>query len=367
MTRRHRSAPLRVGVAAAGVLALVACSPSAGPTPTISHPGPGPSTGPGQSSGPGGVRAFGGQRIFSPDSFWYADVRDAPANPDSARMVDALTGQLRDRYGGVAAFNVRQYTANIVSVGAGQPRHDVVFDNCQHKGYVPQGLTGKKGEFRGVPIPDSAIPAAGRDSSLSVYDRDSSTLWELWRVKKQPDGWHACWGGRIDDTRTNPGYFHNGFGSTASGLAQLAGAVQLSDIRAGTIDHAMALAIPNVAPWKDVSWPAQRSDGSSTSDSPIPMGTRFRLDPSIDVNSLGLGRLATMVAHAAQQYGFIVTDKAGAVSVIGESGATEQAISGTDPWNAILDGAHTYQVLKGFPWDKLQALPRDYGQPSSQS
>lgn len=362
MTRHPRRGPRSAGIVATAVLALAACSPSSGPTPA-----PTPTSGPGQSTGPGGVRAFGGQRIFSPDSFWYADISSAPANQDSAQMVDALTGQLRGRYGGIAAFNVRQYTANIVSVGADQPRHDVVFDNCQHKSYVPSGLTGDHGQFSAVPIPDAAVPAAGRDSSLSVYERDSSTLWELWRVKKKSDGWHACWGGRIDDTRSNPGYFHNGFGSTASGLAQLAGAVQLSDVRAGTIDHAMALAIPEVAPWKDVSWPAQRSDGSSTSNSPIPMGTRFRLDPSVDVDNLGLGKLAAMVAHAAQRYGFIVTDKAGAVSVIGESGATEQAVTGTDPWKAILDGAHTYEVLKGFPWDKLTALPQDYGRPSNNS
>ncbi|MDQ1540502.1 MAG: hypothetical protein QOH29_1228, partial [Actinomycetota bacterium] len=131
----------------------------------------------------------------------------------------------------------------------------------------------------------------------------------------------------------------------------------------GSIDHALALAIVDAAPWRIVSWPAQRSDGSSGSSSPIAEGTRFRLDPSVDVDRLNLTPVAKMIAKAAQQYGFIVTDKAGAVSVIGESGAGVQAATGVNPWTAIIGKTPSYLVMRNFPWDKLEALPRNYGKP----
>ena len=45
-------------------------------------------------------------------------------------------------------------------------------------------------------------------------------------------------------------------------------------------------------------------------------GTRFRLDPSVNVDKLQLHPVAKMVARAAQTYGFIVTDQSGAVAVV---------------------------------------------------
>ena len=44
--------------------------------------------------------------------------------------------------------------------------------------------------------------------------------------------------------------------------------------------------------------PANRNDGSSTSDDAIPEGTRFRLDPTIDVTSLGLPPVGVTIAGA---------------------------------------------------------------------
>jgi hypothetical protein len=70
-----------------------------------------------------------------------------------------------------------------------------------------------------------------------------------------------------------------------------------------------------------------------------------------------------MIARAAQQYGFIVVDKAGAVAVIAESGAPEQAATGQDPWAPLMGGTPDYQVMTDFPWESLQALPMDYGRP----
>jgi hypothetical protein len=300
---------------------------------------------------------------FGAGSVWRASVSSAPLAADSATLVRALAAQVSDHWGGVAAFNAWQYNTSFYTVTAATPGVDVVWDNCQGKPYTPAGLLGSGGQFSSVPIPVDAVPATGRDAELTVYSPSRDQLWELWKATHHADGWHACWGGRIDHVSTSPGFFSGGFGASASGLAVAGGVVSFADVRHGSIDHALALAIVDAAPWRIVSWPAQRSDGSSGSSSPIAEGTRFRLDPSVDVDRLNLTPVAKMVAKAAQQYGFIVTDKAGAVSVIGESGAGVQAATGVNPWTAIIGKTPSYLVMRNFPWDKLEALPRNYGKP----
>ena len=301
-------------------------------------------------------------QIFGPTSAWRADVTKAPVNRDSAAMVTDLGRQVHDHYGGVAAFNVWKYGTGMATVSKSQRRVTVHFDDCQHKGYTPSELYKGSKQFVGVPIPDSAVPAAGSDASLTVWSPDTDQLWDFWKAARKSDGWHACWGGRIDHLSKNPGYFPDGFGASASGLAA-GGTIRIDEVRNGLIPHAVSLAIRDYAGWKSVSWPAQRSDGSSSSHSRIMVGTRFRLPKSVDVNRLGLTPIGKLVARAAQDYGFIVTDRSGAVAVTTESGAPIAARTGRDPWLDLMGGTPSYAVMKNFPWDKLQALPKDYGKP----
>ncbi len=290
------------------------------------------------------------------------DVSSASVAPGSAAMVAHLAGTVADRYGGIAAFNAYRYNNSYFVAAAGTPTVDVAFNDCQNKGHTPDGLVGPGGQFSDVPIPAHAIPSPGTDKAMSIYSPEQDRLWEFWVTERTGDGgWSACWGGRIDSVSTSPGFFEGGFGATATGLASSGGMVRLADIRSGSIEHAVSLAIPNPAVWTNLSWPAQRSDGWDSHPDAVPEGTRLRLDPSVDVDALGLHPVAVMVARAAQQYGFLVIDKSGSVSVIAESGAAEQAATGKDPWEPILAGTPDHEILKGFPWHRLQAMPQDFG------
>ena len=304
--------------------------------------------------------------IFGPGSEWRRDVSDAPLHPDSAALVAGLVGQV-SRYYGTAAFNVHQYNTSLVVADRDTPRRDVAFDDCQDKGYVPEQLYSPRAgaHFADVPIPDDAVPAAGTDAQLTVLDPDSDQLWEFWQARRTDDGWAACWGGRIDDVTNSPGWFPDGMGASASGLATVGGMVRIAEARAGEVDHALSLALPEVADWSVVSWPAQRSDGWNPDAEPhrIPEGLRLRLDPTLDVDSLQLTPIAAMIARAAQRYGFIVTDRSGAVAVVAENGAPAEQVTGEDPWGALLGDAADYEVMAGFPWDRVQALPLDHGRP----
>lgn len=303
---------------------------------------------------------------FGPRSVWRSDVRSAPLAHDSKAVVGYLAQGIARNYGGIAAFNVHKYENSFYVTRAGTPTVDVAFDDCQHKGFQPAGLSGPGGQFTAVPIPAGAVPSAGTDSTLSIYSPASDQLWEFWRMHRSAQGgWAACWGGRMDAASQSPGYFLHGFGTSASGLSTTGGMVSLADVRSGRIDHALSLVVTNAATWKRVSWPAQRSDGWDTDPRAVPEGTRLRLDPGLDVDALHLAPIAAMIARAAQTYGFVVTDKGGAVAVTAEGGEAEQAETGTDPWTSLLGGLPDYAVLQNFPWQHLQALPQNYGRPAS--
>lgn len=287
----------------------------------------------------------------------------APVAADSAAQVTNLAQQVTDHYGGVAAFNVWDYNTTVAVSAPDQVRTRVIFDDCQHKGAVPYGLYGVNGQFEDVPIPANAAAASGTDSELTVYSPSSDQVWEFWVAKKRVDGWHACWGGRIDNASTSPGYFSSYFGATATGLPNAEGMVTVADARQGHIDHALSLQVIDAAAALDISYPAQRGDGQGTS--PIREGTRFRLDPAVNVDALPLNTYAKMIAKAAHTYGFIVSDKGGAVAVLGESGAAVTANGGVNPWNGLLGNTPNYSVLKNFPWSSLQAVTKDWGKPAA--
>lgn len=301
--------------------------------------------------------------VFGTRSVWRTRIGDAPRARDSARLVRNLHHQVTSRYGGVAAFNVAQYNASFYRVPADQERVTVLWDDCQGKTLLPTGLYGRAGQFLQVPLPSNAVPATGTDGNLVIYQPGTDTMWDLWKARRKPDGWHACWGGRMNRVSRAGGWFSDGYGSSASGLSVIGGSIGIREVRAGRIEHALALAIPSPAAAERVSWPAQRSDGFDTSADAVPEGTRFRLDPTLEVGRLKLHPIAAMIARAAQRYGFIVTDRSGAVAVVTESGAPTRQATGTDPWPKLMRGTPDYLIMKNFPWQHLQALPRDYGRP----
>ncbi|MEZ5081520.1 MAG: hypothetical protein R2878_12870 [Thermoleophilia bacterium] len=51
------------------------------------------------------------------------------------------------------------------------------------------------------------------------------------------------------------------------------------------------------------------------------MGSRFRLDPAVDVDALNLHPFVALLAHAAQEHGLVLRDTAGAVVLYAEDPA----------------------------------------------
>lgn len=295
---------------------------------------------------------------FAPTSFLYQPITEAPVDSKGPAMIDRLVSTVKNSWGGVAALNVDQYNTSFHRVSATTPRYDMQFNDCQNKGYLHPDFAAA---LKNVPIPDHAQPANGGDKNLTIYDPESDSLWEFWIAEKTSTGWQACWGGKLTNVSSNPGFFTDWNGASATGISFAGSTISIAEAQNLKIDHAMYLSIQDAKINTDFSWPAQRSDGHVRAKDALPEGRRLRLDPSLDVTTLGLTPFATAVAQAAQTYGFVVADKGGGVAVIVEDGRAHQAKTGQDPWASVFGNVPSYKQLENFPWDKLQVLPHDYG------
>ncbi len=301
---------------------------------------------------------------FGERSFFTQDISKAPLAADSAALASNLRDQVVSRWNGVAAFNAKQYNITFYAATPSTPRVTVGWSNCFKFDWTPRHLFNGQKYFMDVPVPRDAVSATGIDSSMSIYDPATDRSWEFWKMKKDPatGNWSACWGGRMDDVKQATGTFPRSFGVSAAGLSMAGGTISLEEARRRKIEHAMYLAVVNARHFSTYSWPANRSDGYSQNAATVMQGQRLRLDPRLDLKTYNLTPVGRAVAEAAQKYGFIVSDKGGAVAVIGESGLPSTQRTGKDPWNELL-GVPSYEVLRDFPWDKMQVLPKDYGRP----
>ncbi len=303
-------------------------------------------------------------RPFAPGSYVNKPLRSGTAiDPASSAYAAEFRRQVK-RYR--PWVNTGQFSTPVYTVSRRRKTVRVRLDTA----YSPLQRA-----WEAVPIPSGARAAAGSDQHLVVWQPSTDTMWEFWHLRREADGWHARWGGRMTRVSRNPGYYDikrpisrgdAGSGATGSSIPLLAGLIRGSEMERGSIRHALAVALPETRPSEWV-WPAQRTDGFYwTSGVPrIPEGARFRLDPRLDVDSLGLSRPATLIARAIQRYGMVVRDKSGAVSFYAEDPLTagprlNELFTGRPPAQSKL----VYlSEAGGFPWQHLQLL--SLGEPRS--
>lgn len=300
--------------------------------------------------------------IFSPKSFWYTPIpENAPLHENSANFVQEFLRQ-KNHYYGTVTINTSQYASPVYYAAANTQTVQVTQWDCQHKGVMNKSLAE---QFAQVPIPDYALPAAGTDAEMTVYQASTDTLWEFWKTKKVDGQWQACWGGRIQHASNNEGIFDRYYGTTATSLPFIGGQITAEELKRGEIKHVMGISLVDLDHYKVFSWPAHRSDGFNPNKiaNRIPEGTRFRLDPTINVDALNMNPIGKIIAKAAQKYGFVVWDRAGAISLRAQNPYTYTTLGQPNPYDALFAGSKAYAILSGFPWDKLQFLPMNYNKP----
>ncbi|MFZ1997120.1 MAG: hypothetical protein WAU75_23600 [Solirubrobacteraceae bacterium] len=337
------TANVPTGATTAGT-ATTGTPPPIAPTP----PSPPPATG--DSGATPGYTATQASTVpynaFSPTSFWNTPLASAASlDPSSQTYVNDLVSQVNS-FG--AWLNTTAYSVPAYVVPADQPAVTVHLNT-----YGPD----LQQQFDAVPIPPGAEPAAGTDGSLTVWQPSTDKIWDFWQLSQSASGaWSARWGGEMDNVSTNPGYFTHSaqtdsWGATATGLPLLGGLITIADLKRGYINHALAMAVPQ-ATQGVFSWPAQRTDGRFTGGTALPEGLRFRLNPTVDIASLGLPYFERMLAEAAQTYGIVIRDQSGSVSLYAQDPTT----TASNPWVSPFDGWSEGTYLSWFPWNDLQAL-----------
>ena len=299
--------------------------------------------------------------VFSSSSFWYQPIpADAPLHPNSAAFVAEFLRQ-KNAHHGTVSINTTSWASPVYVVGKDTPTVRVAQWMCNrnmkpHRALVPQ--------WEAVPVPSYAEPAGGSDSEMTIYQPATDTMWEFWKARKTDGQWEACWGGRMQNVSRSDGRWPERYGATATGLPFLGGQITAEELRRGEIRHVMGIALVDLEAATVISWPAQRSDGRNPRNEPnrIPEGQRFRLDPRVNVDSLRMSATGKVIARAAQKYGFVVWDKAGAITLRAQNPKSYTGVGEPNPYPELFQGP-AWAVLQGFPWEKLQFLPHDYGRP----
>jgi hypothetical protein len=297
-----------------------------------------------------------------PASFWRRPVpHGAAVDRSSGALVSHL---VRDVKADQAAhrgpwIDTHKCAPPIYRVPAGQPETRVTL-----KDGTASWAASLQSAFARVPLPSHPQPSQCSDASLTVWQPATDRYFEFWHLRQEGGGWHADWGGATRHASRSPGYFgagdwpgaQSGWGASATSTIVAGGLVKLDELRAGHIDHALAVSIPKTrsGQW---TWPAQRTDnatGDTAADS-IPSGSHFRLDPTLDLAKLHLPPMTRMLAEAAQRYGIYITERTNYMVGLGVESPLPYGERG-NPYDRYLGGRSPNEILDAFPWDRLQLL-----------
>jgi hypothetical protein len=286
----------------------------------------------------------------------------APLDRRSARLIAAFDGavaqeEAEDRVQtNIPWINIdtTSYSVPIYTVPANQPTVEVALKGGRASTLIAA--------WSAVPLPPNAQAAAGTDGHLVVWQPSTNRLWEFWRLVHGSEGWYASWGGAMQNVSHSSGVYgpkswpgaEPTWGGSASSLSIAGGVITFEDLEKGQINHALAMAIPNVRAGV-YALPAQRSDGSAHSAVALPEGARLRLDPKLNLAKLHLPRLIRMMAVAAQRYGIIVRDGAPVITFYGQ----DPTPTATNPYigpHGYFEGKLPRELLAAFPWRHLQLL-----------
>jgi hypothetical protein len=213
------------------------------------------------------------------------------------------------------------------------------------------------------PLANTDIPVLNwfdsGDSGLAIIDDTTHELWEFWEFMILRDGTPVCaYAGWMPDHTQNGGVFQDvaspyqsaQWGSSATSISITGAQISQQELIDGVIPHAVGVDLMGAADWWNFVWPAERGDGQNWS--PIPEGTRFRLDPTLNPNDYSsttpqATRTLRMLIVQMQTYGWLCWDKGGSIAIQVEPGSFD--FMGNEWFNNMLHlipmSASTLQVV----------------------
>ena len=327
-------------------------TPGGKPTP---KPTPSPSPTPTQNGKPEELTHVS---LYSKDNPFSQKIGSNPEiDPNSDAMVEGIVSQAAIGF----VITQKQWTVPVFYADESTPRYDVTL-KCGKEWEM--GVT----KLKNVPIPDWAEPSdddhegginpdgcGGSDNgpdegdfAMAVIDTSTRCEYDFWQAKKTKGKWAASWANSI--SIDSDGIFEKGISCRGSGFALLNGIIWPDELKAGRIDHALAFAYDLTRAGGHVS-PATDSDGTSKGSDTMPEGARVQLDPTLDLDSLGLTDYEKTIAKALQEYGMILVDDGGGMAFY----VVHPISAKNNPYEGILPDKD-YVSLENIPVDKFRVL-----------
>jgi hypothetical protein len=277
------------------------------------------------------------QRLYAKTSFWNVPIAaDAKIDPRSA----AIVAKALVPYSKSAVFAHGEKWGVPVALATTTAK---TYDIACTKYCVASSV-----RFR---IPAGTSPASGSDHHLAVLDGPREL--DIWQA--QYDASRDAWSGStvlVNDAQGWGAACAEGKhcnAAVAAGFALLGGLVWPQELRAGQIEHALALTTPFTRAG-EIACPATHTDGKHADLDAIPEGARIQLDPAFDVASQPWPGWKKALARALQRYGGYVVDTSGALAIRGVSDINLRDNS----WAAA--GTPTDAGLSDLPWDRMRVL-----------
>jgi hypothetical protein len=252
-------------------------------------------------------------RAFTPDSWWNTPVPDdAPSNPRASAILRYMSTAPESGEGCVhlAGAGGSQWGQPVYWAKPGDPTYRVTV-----------GKADPPPELQDLRIPKGAMAAQNNDGSMTVFDVDRGYVVALTDAGYDADSrtWRAS-GATVTyldsnglDVRTGKSSDERNQGSHRGNNAAVMMA-RYDEVRAGRIEHVLKVASGPDVSFRSV-FPMVGSDGSSSDPSAPPQGLRFRIKPSVDLDSLDLPKQALVIARALQEYGFYIGDSGGVTAL----------------------------------------------------
>lgn len=254
--------------------------------------------------------------LFSSSSPWRQPV----GFTHKIKQSDAILNALKQRRPEGLTINTDAWTPAVIYAGPGANRQDFAWSEWIMPS-VPINLP----LFTAV---EYFKKVGDTDASVCLFDQERSINYSLYGLRRSrtTNLLSITAGGAFRNSGS--GWWSNvtqPWAGRASGGAQCGGLVLASELRTGSVQHALAVGLPRALILKSSpAFPATTSDGTCVDPSScVAMGSRIQLDPKLstaELRKLGLTEPDIVVAKSWQTYGAYVVDSSGTFSLYIENG-----------------------------------------------
>lgn len=312
--------------AALSVLAATACAQTGFDTKSAAPPTP--------AEIAAAAEAPAGWRPFSANSPWNTPLAaDVELDPNSEILIEDFARH------SALGINMPIYSVATYYIDSTKTPTKKVFPYFE--GYYGRGFQ------PGTRIPAPAFAVApgpeGSTEYLAMIDPAAGRAWEMRQGAQDPEtgNWGTSFGAEVDLKGTGVAApwmtapeAHMSASPRPSGIPLVAGLIRIDEIKAGKIDHALAIAYPSPRTGSFVppaSMALEAPEGVEPNLFGLPMGARIQLDPAYDIENTNLSPAGKTIARALQEYGAIIVDHTGSTVLYAEAAPAQ-----LEAWEGLL-------------------------------